>query len=84
MPEGFEYDTFYYAGYSVFFSGLSVGLTNIASGSVPLASCYACTLWWPTPKPLLSLLASPPPQHCRGSGRQQLFTRRRPGRVALC
>jgi hypothetical protein len=41
MPEGFEYDTFYYAGYSVFFSGLSVGLTNIASGSVPLASCYA-------------------------------------------
>jgi len=32
MPEGFSYDTFYYAGYSVFFSGLSVGLTNIASG----------------------------------------------------
>lgn len=36
MPEDFSYDIFYYAGYSVFFSGLSVGLTNIASGLVYL------------------------------------------------
>ena len=32
MSSTFEYDTWYYAGYSVFFSGASVGLTNIASG----------------------------------------------------
>lgn len=83
MPEGFEYDTFYYAGYSVFFSGLSVGLTNIASGSVPRL-VYACTVCFSLTPHCCSPLASPSLQDCRGAGRQQLFTCRRPGRVALC
>lgn len=32
LPDNFDYDTWYYSGYSLFCSGLSVGLTNVASG----------------------------------------------------
>ena len=32
MPKDFLYNQWYFSGYSVFSSGLSVGLTNIASG----------------------------------------------------
>ena len=32
MPDGYGYNVWYFAAYSVFFSGVSVGLTNIGSG----------------------------------------------------
>jgi V-type H+-transporting ATPase proteolipid subunit len=32
LPENWDWSGFYYAGYGMFSSGLSVGLTNIASG----------------------------------------------------
>lgn len=43
-PEDWDWATFYYAGYGVFFSGCSVGFTNIASGiSVGIAGS-SCAL----------------------------------------
>jgi V-type H+-transporting ATPase 21kDa proteolipid subunit len=42
--EGWDFATFYFAGYGVFFSGCSVGFTNIASGiSVGIAGS-SCAL----------------------------------------
>eukprot|EP00640_Fibrocapsa_japonica_P006716 CAMPEP_0113938180 /NCGR_PEP_ID=MMETSP1339-20121228/4588_1 /TAXON_ID=94617 /ORGANISM="Fibrocapsa japonica" /LENGTH=171 /DNA_ID=CAMNT_0000941169 /DNA_START=163 /DNA_END=678 /DNA_ORIENTATION=+ /assembly_acc=CAM_ASM_000762 len=44
FPENWDWNTFYFAGYAVFTSGLSVGLTNIASGvSVGIAGS-SCAL----------------------------------------
>mmetsp|Transcript_24303 Transcript_24303/g.75951 ORF Transcript_24303/g.75951 Transcript_24303/m.75951 type:complete len:192 (-) Transcript_24303:169-744(-) len=44
LPDDWEYNQFYFAGYSLFSSGLSVGLTNIASGiSVGIAGS-SCAL----------------------------------------
>jgi V-type H+-transporting ATPase proteolipid subunit len=44
LPEGWNWASFYFAGYAVFFSGCSVGITNIASGiSVGIAGS-ACAL----------------------------------------
>ncbi|KAJ1452386.1 hypothetical protein M885DRAFT_527098 [Pelagophyceae sp. CCMP2097] len=44
LPEDWNYNQWYYAGYALFSSGLSVGLTNIASGiSVGIAGS-SCAL----------------------------------------
>lgn len=44
LPEDWDWNTFYYAGYAVFWSGCSVGFTNIASGiSVGIAGS-SCAL----------------------------------------
>mmetsp|Transcript_3657 Transcript_3657/g.2219 ORF Transcript_3657/g.2219 Transcript_3657/m.2219 type:complete len:109 (-) Transcript_3657:21-347(-) len=32
LPEDWDFNSFYYAGFGMFSAGLSVGLTNIASG----------------------------------------------------
>ena len=44
MPDGFEYSQWYFAGYSVFSSGLSVGLTNIASGIAVGVAGSSCAI----------------------------------------
>jgi V-type H+-transporting ATPase proteolipid subunit len=44
LPDDWDWSTFYYAGYAVFWSGCSVGFTNIASGiSVGIAGS-SCAL----------------------------------------
>jgi len=42
--ETWDWDTFYFAGYAVFFSGISVGLTNIASGISVGVAGSSCAL----------------------------------------
>jgi len=44
MPTDFEYDQWYFSGYSLFSSGLSVGLTNIASGISVGVAGSSCAL----------------------------------------
>lgn len=44
MPDDYSYSQFYYAGYSVFSSGLSVGLTNIASGIAVGVAGSSCAI----------------------------------------
>jgi len=44
IQEGWDYATWYYAGYGVFCSGLSVGLTNIASGISVGVAGSSCAL----------------------------------------
>jgi V-type H+-transporting ATPase proteolipid subunit len=44
FQEGWDYATFYFAGYGVFSAGLSVGLTNIASGISVGVAGSACAL----------------------------------------
>merc|ERR1711915_948040 len=44
LPQNWDWNSFYYAGFGMFSSGLSVGLTNIASGvSVGIAGS-SCAL----------------------------------------
>ena len=44
LPKNWDWNSFYYAGFGMFSSGLSVGLTNIASGvSVGIAGS-SCAL----------------------------------------
>lgn len=44
MPSDFSYDQWYFAGYALFSSGLSVGLTNIASGISVGVAGSSCAL----------------------------------------
>jgi len=44
MPGDFDYAQWYFAGYSLFTSGLSVGLTNIASGISVGVAGSSCAL----------------------------------------
>ena len=44
LADGWDYPLMYYAGYGVFSSGLSVGLTNIASGISVGVAGSACAL----------------------------------------
>jgi V-type H+-transporting ATPase 21kDa proteolipid subunit len=44
MGPGFDFPQFHYAGYAVFFSGLSVGLTNLASGVCVGVAGSSCAL----------------------------------------
>uniref|UniRef100_A0A7S1CA86 V-ATPase proteolipid subunit C-like domain-containing protein n=1 Tax=Bicosoecida sp. CB-2014 TaxID=1486930 RepID=A0A7S1CA86_9STRA len=44
FPAGFNYHTFAYAGYAVFFSGLCVGLTNLGSGICVGVAGSSCAL----------------------------------------
>ncbi len=44
FKDGWDYASFYYAGYGVFSAGLSVGLTNIASGISVGVAGSSCAL----------------------------------------
>ena len=44
FSEEWNWSTFYYAGYAVFFSGVSVGVTNIASGIAVGIAGSSCAL----------------------------------------
>ncbi len=44
LSKDWDWASFYYAGYSVFFSGCSVGITNIASGIAVGIAGSACAL----------------------------------------
>ncbi len=44
FPDNWDWATFHYAGYAVFFSGCSVGITNIASGIAVGIAGSSCAL----------------------------------------
>jgi len=44
FPDNWDWSTFHYAGYGVFFSGVSVGITNIASGIAVGITGSSCAL----------------------------------------